>query len=139
MAYMNQEKKAKIAAQLKRVVPKSWKYSLAVRNHSTICMTITQAPVDLIDAYTMTHCSDEVRSACMRQRSCDVNPYYWHDHFQGSTLSVFKGIFEALNIDNHDRSDPITDYFNVGHYVEVLIGRWDKPFIHTGAELQAAA
>jgi phenolic acid decarboxylase len=44
MAYVNQEKKAKI---LKKVMPKGWKYSLAVRNHSTIVCTIKSAPVDL--------------------------------------------------------------------------------------------
>ena len=48
MAYMNQEKKAKIAAALKTVVPKGWKYSLAVRNHSSIVMNIKSAPVDLV-------------------------------------------------------------------------------------------
>ena len=51
MAYMNQEKKSKIAAALKGVVPDGWKYSLSVRNHSTIVMTITAAPFDLIGAH----------------------------------------------------------------------------------------
>ena len=48
MAYIDQTKKAKIAANLKKVVPAGWKYSLAVRNHSTIVLTISAAPVNLI-------------------------------------------------------------------------------------------
>ena len=47
MAYMNQEKKARIAAALKTVIPPTWKWSLGVRNHSTITLTIASAPVDL--------------------------------------------------------------------------------------------
>jgi hypothetical protein len=35
MAWMNQKRKAALAAGLKRVLPKGWKYSLAVRDHST--------------------------------------------------------------------------------------------------------
>lgn len=41
MAYMAQEKKAKIAEALKLVVPKGWKYHLSVKNHSSICFTGT--------------------------------------------------------------------------------------------------
>lgn len=42
MAYMNQEKKAKIAALLKPVLAKyGLKGSLAVHNHSTIRLTVS--------------------------------------------------------------------------------------------------
>jgi hypothetical protein len=35
----------------------------------------------------------------------------------------------AMNDGNHDRSDIQTDYFDVGWYVDVNIGRWNKPYI----------
>jgi hypothetical protein len=28
---------------------------------------------------------------------------------------------------NHDRSDSQTDYFDVGWYIEIQFGQWDKP------------
>lgn len=37
MAYMDQEKKAKIAAALKKVMPKDWKYSLSVADRGCAC------------------------------------------------------------------------------------------------------
>lgn len=131
MAYMNQEKKAKIAAQLKLVVPKSWKYSLSVRNHSTICMTIASAPINLIEAYLSRDCSDDVRESCLRKMNADVNPYHWHKSFEGDLLETFTKIFDALNIDNFDKSDIQSDYFHVGHYVDVELGKWNKPFVVT--------
>lgn len=128
MAYVNQEKKAKILAALKPAIPATWKWSLAVRHHSTIVLTISAAPVDLIAEYVSRRCSDEVRESCLKQRYLDANPYHWREHFEEPLLTTFAAIFKALNVDNHDRSDMQTDYFDVGHYVSVHFGRWDKPF-----------
>lgn len=129
MAHMNQIKKAAIAAQLKKVVPAGWKYSLSVVNHSTICMTVSAAPINLVDAYTAKRCSDDVRASCMAHMRVDVNPYSWADHFDGDLLAAFTKILEALNLGNWDRSDIQTDYFDVGHYVDLQFGRWNKPFV----------
>jgi hypothetical protein len=127
MAYMNQEKKAKIAAALKNVVPKGWKYSLAVRNHSSIVMNIKSAPVDLVKAFG----GDDYISAYSGQHVyyADVNPYHYRNHLgdHDELKDVFDKIFEALNIDNFDESDIMTDYFHVGHYVNVNVGSFNKP------------
>jgi len=113
MAYMNQEKKAKIATELKKVVPKGWKYSLAVRDRRSIEMTISAAPIDLLEAVGQTRAS----SYCfaIKTKIAEVT-------------EAFEKIFNALNTDNYDRSDIMTDYFDVGHYVQLNIGKWDKPF-----------
>jgi hypothetical protein len=34
-----------------------------------------------------------------------------------------------LNTGNHDNSDSQTDYFDVGWYVDVKVGKWNKPYI----------
>lgn len=126
MAYMNQEKKKNIAAALKLVVPKGWKYSLSVNNHSSIVCTITAAPVDLATAFKW---SDD------RARDCyDVNPYHFESNVANAELlPVMRAIMGALNLDNFDNSDSMTDYFHVGHYVECHFGRWNKPFTNTAA------
>ena len=126
MAYVNQDKKSKIAAALKAVVPAGWKYSLAVRHHSTIVMTITQAPFDLIAAFKPSNVYGLENS---RPLYLSVNPYHYRSHIADECVAdVFGKIFDALNTDNHDRSDVQTDYFDVGHYVDVNLGRWNKPF-----------
>lgn len=125
MAYMNQDKKAKIAAALKRVMPKGWKYSLAVRHHSTIVLTISEAPIDLIRAF-------EGYSEPEKRTYADVNPYHYRRQFSEKAVAdIFDKIFAVLNMDNYDNSDSMTDYFDVGHYVDVNIGRWNKPFKFT--------
>ena len=136
MAYIDQVKKQKIAAALKLVVPSGWKYSLAVRNHLTISMTIIAAPVDLI--------AEANRVSAERAAQRGDQPHQIRTHVQlnerhpesfadGALLETFRKISAALNTDNHDRSDIMTDYFDVGHYVDLQIGRWDRPFICTAA------
>lgn len=113
MAYVNKEKKAKIAAALKTVMPKDWKYSLAVNNHSTIVLTVRSAPIDLVE---------------MNGGHRSVNTYHYKKHFEGELLTTIDKIVDALNTDNFDKSDIQSDYFHVGHYVDFQFGTWDKAF-----------
>ena len=120
-AYMNQERKAIIAAELKKVIPKGWKWSLGVRHHSTIVLTIAAAPIDLLAGQK--HAITGTRGGHLQ-----LNVYHPESHFQGDLLVIFREIIAAMNTGNWDKSDSQSDYFNVGWYVDVDIGKWDKPF-----------
>ena len=122
MAYMNQEKKATIAAELKKVIPATWKWSLSVRHHSTIRLTISAAPIDLIGE----HIKNEYLTG--KETYLQLNEYHLEHAYTGKLLETFKKIKAAMNIDNWDRSDATVDYFDVGHYVNIQIGQWDRPF-----------
>ena len=132
MAWMNQERKSLIAAELKKVMPKDWKYTLGVHHHSTLTLTISAAPVDIIGIRNAM-----VAEAWTRRGDtftpdtdyCDVNHYHLEGQFSGKLLTIFESICAALNDGNHDRSDIQTDYFDVGWYVSIHIGRWNKPFV----------
>lgn len=134
MAYVDQAKKQKIAAALKLVVPTGWKYSLAVDNHSTIVMTVAAAPFDLLGAFKA---SDWFNPKTATHLS--VNPYHFRAHIEDESVAdAIAAILAALNTDNHDNSDLMTDYFDVGHYVTLQLGRWNKPFLCTLPALVAA-
>lgn len=129
MAYMNQEKKAKIAEQLKKVVPKDWKYTLSVHNHSTLCMTVKSVPFSILEE--VENCikgnwpNEPHRKSVVDSEYYSVNPYHYEKAFKGS-LGVVEKIMGALNTGKHNNSDIMTDYFDVGHYVELSFGKWDK-------------
>lgn len=114
MAYMNQEKKSLIHSELKKVVPKTWKWSLSVSHHSTIVFTVSKAPSKELGEYD--------------GKSVQVNTYCPEKYFAGEVLATAKAVIAALNKSNHNRSDTQSDYFDVGHYVDFNIGRWDNPF-----------
>ncbi len=122
MAYMNQEKKALIAAQLKKVIPSNWKWSLAVHHHSKLILTISAAPIDFFK-HMKPNKYGEIAKGYEQ-----LNKYHLEGTFDGALLNTFQAIKDAMNTGNWDRSDVMTDYFDVGHYVSIHIGRWGKPF-----------
>src|SRR5476651_872128 len=129
MAYMDQKKKAAIAAELKKVMPKDWKYSLGVRHHSTITLTISEAPVDLLSEINRRNGErSHGRHHHVFTDYVSVNEHYLAEQFD-ETLTVMQQIKAALDLDNHDRSDIMTDYFDVGHYIKIEIGKHNKPFV----------
>lgn len=128
MAFMNQDKKAVIAAQLKAVMPAGWKYSLRVSDHSTLRLLIASAPVDLLNARPD---DAEIRAGYRINTSGNyrgINHYHLEYEFSDDLLPTFEAICAAMNLGNHDNSDVQRDYFDVGHYISIDIGTWDKPF-----------
>lgn len=56
----------------------------------------------------------------------DVNHYYLHAEPNNEILTK---IYEIVNAGNHNRSDAMSDYFDVGFDVDFSIGKYDKPFV----------
>jgi hypothetical protein len=134
MAYMNQERKAKIAPVIKAILAKyKVKGSLSVRNHMTLCLTLKSGAIDFI-ANSNKVCVNDfyqvARGFKPSTRGYDqVNPYHFQNHYDGVALEFMREVFHAMNDGNHDRSDIQSDYFDVGWYVDVNVGQWDKEYI----------
>jgi hypothetical protein len=137
MAYMNQERKKQIKAELDMVLkPAKIKYSLAVRHHSTIVLNIKSGPVDFLSDYAKTLEGNRYRLGAMGTEihvpsltHADLNPYHWRNEFTNESIKELLGrVFTALNNGNHDNSDAMVDYFDVGWYVDVNIGKYNKPY-----------
>ena len=131
MAYMNQEKKAVIKANLDKALKGTGvKFSLSVRSHMSIVCTIKSAPIDLIDNYnkTVSNRPGAFRNASEAKNCLDVNPYWYKEHFSGKALELVDKIVKAMYTANYyDNSDAMTDYFDTAYYVDVKIGKWNKP------------
>jgi len=137
VAYMNQEKKTKLAPSIKAVCQKyGVKASLAVKNHSTLVINVKSGYIDFIKNFIETdknkpygkHMSEEHVAYIHENRSLDVNPYWFKEHFTGKAKAFLTELFSAANAGNHDNSDIQSDYFDVGWYVDVNIGKWNKPY-----------
>jgi hypothetical protein len=122
MAYMNQERKAKISAKMKPLLKKyGVKGTLSVRNHSTIVLNLKSGKVDFL--------SDYGNVAEARKFGIQVNPYWFHEHFVGTSKKFLSEAFSVLkSADWFDESDAQVDYFNTAYYVDVNIGHWNKPY-----------
>lgn len=121
MAYMNQEKKAKIAPTVNEILKRyGVKGSLRVRNHSSLVLTVRSGTIDFNRDY------GDPQGLAVRR--IQVNPYYYQSHFTGTALQFLAEVIPAMNLGNHDNSNAQIDYFDVGWYTDVNIGDWDKPY-----------
>jgi len=127
---MNQERKAKLSPAIKAACKKyGVKASIGVRHHSTLVIKIKQGPLDFIKNYN--DAQDAKLSAEPRryaEKTLDVNPYWYKEQHTGKVLAFLTALFEAANAGNHDNSDIQSDYFDVGWYVDVNVGEWNKPY-----------
>lgn len=131
MAYMNQDKKAKIKAALDKVMPKDWKYTLSTDRH-TIKLWIMKGPAELMDVPGAYDYDGLWKAPYRAEGSRSLNGHHLDkDYAEGPILDTIRAIQTALDTDNHDRSDIQSDYFDVGHYTRISIGRWDKAFVAT--------
>ena len=138
MAYVNKELKAKVVGLLKaefgantkaEVTARGFKYSLAVRNGSTLILTISEGSIDFIGNY-LEKCKEKPGFIENHEpvTSIQVNEYHLDSWFSGQALEILTKIKNILNTDNYDNSDVQSDYFDVGHYISINIGKWDKPY-----------
>lgn len=132
MAYMSQENKAKIAPAIKAILKKyNVKASLSVRNHMTLALNVKSGSIDFIGNFNKTVEAQPggFRNGTPAEGSLQVNPYWFQDHFDGVAKKFLKEVLDAMNMGNWDKSDSQSDYFNVGWYVDVNIGKWDTPYV----------
>jgi len=131
MAYMSQEKKAAVAPAVKRILEKyKVKGSLAVRHHSTLVLNIKSGALDFIGDYNRTAANRLDRCGEFRKVAdhIQVNEYHLESMYTGKVLKFLTEVKDAMNVGNHDRSDSMVDYFDVGWYVNINVGKWDKPY-----------
>jgi len=112
MAYMNSEKKAIIASNLKPVLKKfGVKGTLSVRDHSSIVLTLKSGKIDF-------------SSDCNQ-----VNPYWFHEHYEGVAKKFLTEAFAALKSAgwyNNTRSE--IDHYDIAYYVDINIGKWNNAY-----------
>jgi hypothetical protein len=134
MAYMNQERKAKIANALKPILAKyGMKGTLKCRQHA-ITLTLRQGPIDFIGDLNESRngrlgvSKDEMR----KHYELQVNQYWIDEHYTGVSLEFLKQVNEAMQAgDWYDRSDAQIDYFDTAYYYDINVGSWNTPYTLT--------
>jgi hypothetical protein len=134
MAYVSQEMKSELAPAIKAILKKyDVKGSLSVDNHSTLVLTIKSGKIDFIknandvSKTRVTSWGDPVPEA---KDSLSVNTYWYQDHFTGKAKKFLGEIISAMKGPKFfDHSDAMSDYFHCSHYIDINVGKWNKPYI----------
>lgn len=141
MAYVSQEMKKQIATKVKPILEKyGIKGSLSVDNHSTIVLTVKSGKIDFVenliktdaDSYSGRKMEASQVDYVRNKQYIDVNPYWFQEHFSGSAKNFLTEAFRALKSSGwYDNSDAMVDHFDIAYYVDVKIGKWNKPYLLT--------
>lgn len=125
MAYMSQETKARLTPAIKEVCRRyGIKATISLENHSTLCLNISAGKIDfLASGQRMNSIGPDVTKL-----DYALNTYWYKRHFDYEALDFLTEVIAAMNDGNHDNSDPMTDYFDVGWYIGVNLGRYNKPY-----------
>lgn len=106
MAYITTDKVKKMREEIKSLFPKTFKFSIVREHYSTVRVSIMSSPLKF-------------------EENTRINHYYLESAPHKTILRIIK---EIINQDNFDKSDLMTDYHHVGHYTEIRLGQWDKPY-----------
>lgn len=146
--YSNDLSMADLAVIFRAYVKKHWpqcRFSVTRKHYDSFYIALMQAPFspwcDLEDP--------EVKWEIERRKQ--ENPYYApehpmktgnkqinHYHIESDLLlspaakTLFKDICAFVQSYNFDYSDSQTDYFHTNFYLNLEIGRWNKPFVQKG-------
>ena len=139
MAYVSQELKSKLSPKIKAICKKHGvKASIAVRHHSTLVLNVKSGKIDFIENYIKTDADKVVANKMSadtiayirKNQSLDVNTYWAHEHYSGKAKQFLTEMISAMKgPDFFDETDAQTDYFHCSHYIDINIGKWDKPYI----------
>lgn len=128
MAYFTQEMKKERTPAIKHICKEyGVKATFGVNNNSTFVINISSGEVDFFNDLV----NDEYKNRANKYKHLQVNPYWYHQHFEGKSKEFISKVLQAANKGNHDNSDVQTDYFDVGFYVDLNIGQWNKPYVYT--------
>jgi len=133
MAYISQDEKKALMPEINTVLKKyGIKGSVAIRHHMTLTVTISTGRLDLIGNWFERQVKrlDRYDQITEKPTNLDISHHWLDSNFDGECLAFLSELFAAMKGPEwFDDSDLMTDYFHVAHYVEIKVGRWNKPFV----------
>jgi len=132
MAYITQEMKKELTPAIKAVLKKyGCKGSISINNHSSLVVTVKEGPIDFIGDCNQRNKEYADRTGGIYREIKDYVQFSRHQHnLDGTTSKKFLGeMVQAMMGDKwYDNSDIQVDYFDIAYYININIGRWDKPY-----------
>lgn len=132
MAYFNQEMKIERMPAIKSVLKKyNCKGTVSVDGNRTLKVTLSEG-FDFIPFMNPSYTDKSIEQMRQEKYNYSVNPYWIEQHWTGKAKDMLLELEGAMKgNDWFDKSDIMTDYFNTAFYINISIGRWDKPYLVT--------
>ena len=133
MAYFNQDDKKELAPKIKNVLNKyGIKGTISVRNNMVLVVTLKSGKLDILQNYLDNfNIQAEYKDYPKLEKPpeyIDVNTYHIDSYYSGIVKDFLNELITVMNIGNHNNNDIMTDYFDVGWYIDINVGKWNKPY-----------
>lgn len=133
MAYVSNELKAKLAPAIKAVLKKyGMNGTVSGANSSTLHVTLKSGKLDVIgNWYDANKDSPQFTryGEYPKPEYLDVNTYWIDDHYTGTVRDFLNELVAAMKGDVwFDKSDIQSDYFHTAYYLDIDVGKWNKPY-----------
>ena len=121
MAYIGQKEKKELAPAIKKVLKTyGMKGSIAIDNHSSLVVNVKEGVLDFTGHFT--HGDGYIQ----------VNTYHIDNWYSGTIKNFLNDLVKAMKGTNwYNKSDAMIDYFDIAYYIDINIGKWDKPYVQT--------
>ena len=135
MAYISQQEKKELAPAIKEVLKKyGVKGSIAINHHSSLVVNLKEGVLDLLgDAQKH---NDKVAEQRGQQSypigdHLQVNTCYADEWATDEKISNFyEELIGAMKGTTwYNKSDAMSDYFDIAYYLDVNVGKWDKGYV----------
>ena len=116
MAYISQDEKKELAPGIKAVLKKyGMKGSIAINHYSSLVVNVQKGKIKFDhshgDGYTQ------------------VNTYHIDSWYEGAAKNFLSELLAAMKGTKwYDNSDAMTDYFDTAYYMDINLGKWNKPY-----------
>lgn len=131
MAYMNQERKAKIATALKPILAKYKMKGTLRTTKLAITLTLRSGPVDFIQDLKDSWINlIGIEKIDLRKKyQLDINQFHFQNSFEGVSLDFIDEVNEAMQAaDYYYNSDIRSDRYDVAYYYDITVGTFQKPY-----------
>lgn len=134
MAYVSKEC---IEAKRKRIKEfnAKWNSNVTLKglNTSTLTATIRKGDIDFISNFidckrNSPNFEYNDYSYIVKDQYIQVNHYYLDRQFCGTALEFMEELNAILHEGHWDESDSMTDYFSCAWYINIHVGKWNKPY-----------
>ena len=139
MAYISQQEKKELAPGIKKVLKQyGLKGTIAINNYSSLVVNIKSGSLDLLGAAQKVN--DILADRFNRPRT-EIGTYLQanayrdpqdYDRIDKTIGQFYSDLIKAMKGDKwYNRSDMMTDYSDIAYYLDVNIGRYNKPYLLT--------
>ena len=121
MAYISQQDKKDLAPAIKAVLKKyGMKGTISINHYSSLVVTIQSGILDFSGHFS--HGDGYIQ----------VNTYHIDSWYSGTIKRFLQDLLKAMKGTKwYNNSDAMTDYFDTAYYMDINIGKWNKPYIQT--------